>query len=109
MALHVTYTNRMGYCYLKSQDGTKTWKLWFCHANALCAIIYFYRKKEDGKRQDFVQLHTFFVDNQHAERCIKDGLLNNYYGFTFYAKEMSDRMWKLVKIMTKNGIKVTIK
>lgn len=109
MALHVSYKNRMGYCYLKSMDGTKTWKIWFCHANALCAMMYFYRKQEDGKLHDMVQLNNFLLDVQHAKRCIQGGAFKDYYGFTFFANELTPNMWKLVKIMAKSGIKVIIK
>lgn len=106
--LNVSYKNRIGYYTLKSQDGQNKWKIWFCHANALCAMMYFYNEKKDGKKTPMVQLHSFFVDLEHAKRCIKNDTFHDCSNFHFYAKEMDDRMWKLVKIMTKNGIKVTI-
>lgn len=49
MALHVNYKNRMGYCYLHSRgDENRKWKVWFCHANALCALMYFYRDEDNN-------------------------------------------------------------
>ena len=107
MALHVNYKNRMGYCYLHSRgDENRKWKVWFCHANALCALMYFYR---DEDKANMAQLNAFFVDVKHAERCIKDGIFGNYSGFVFFAKELTSDMWKLIKKMTENGIKVTIR
>ena len=106
--LNVSYKNRIGYCTLTSQDKQNKWKLWFCHANALCALIYFYRKVEEGKREDYVQLHTFYADVKHLEKCIKAGYLSDYSNFHFYAKNMDKKHWEMIKTMTKNGIKVTI-
>lgn len=109
MALHVNYKNRMGYCYVSNVDGTRKAKIWFCHANALCAIMNFYKAEEDGKKVDMVRLHSFLLDLGHAKNCIKADLFKDYSGFTFFAKELTDEMWKLIKMMTKHGIKVTIK
>lgn len=107
--LNVSYKNRIGYYTLTSQDGQTKWKIWICHANALCAMMYFYNDiDKDGKKTPMVQLHNFFVDLEHAKRCIKNDTFHDCSNFHFYAKEMDDRMWRLVKIMTKNGIKVTI-
>lgn len=103
--LNVSYVNRMGYCTLKDENDKPKWKIWFCHANCLCAMMYFYK---DENKVDMVQLHMFFNDVQHAKRCIEDNIFERYCNFHFYAKEMDERMWKLVKVMTKNGIKVTI-
>jgi hypothetical protein len=76
--------------------------------NGLCAMMYFYNEIRDGKKTPMAQLHSFFNDLEHAKRCIKDDFFDGYSNFHFYAKEMSDRMWNLIKLMTKNGIKVTI-
>lgn len=110
MALHVNYKNRLGYFKKQSLDG-KWRKVWFCRANALCSMMYFYREEKDGKRHDMVQLWGFFADVKHAERCIKDGFFRDCKDFTFDAKECEDltNIWKLIKVLTKNGIKVTIK
>lgn len=105
MALHVSYKNRMGYCYCDNVDRTRKVKIWFCHANCLCAMMNFY-KDENGKAN---RLHSFLLDIGHAKNCIKAGLFKDYSGFTFFAKELTDEMWRLIKMMTKNGIKVTIK
>lgn len=106
MSVNVSYVNRIGYCTLK--QGENKFKIWFCHMNGLCAMMYFYNKVEDGKKVPTERLHAFFNDVEHAKRCIKDDFFADYSNFHFYAKEMDDRMWKLVKIMTKHGIKVTI-
>lgn len=107
MALHVDFENRIGYYTLHSQDGSKKWKIWFCHANALCAEIYFY-KDENG--EEMANLHSFFGDVEHLRRCAKAGLLTNYgAGVTLYAKEMNNDLWKMARIFAENGIKVTIK
>lgn len=109
MALHVNYKNRMGYCYCDNVDRTRKVKIWFCHANALCAMMNFYKAEEDGKKVDMARLHSFLLDLGHAKNCIKADLFKDYSGFTFYAKELTDEMWRLIKMMTKHGIKVTIK
>lgn len=103
--LNVSYKNRMGYCTMKDNEGNPKWKIWFCHANALCAMMYFYKDEKEGQ---MVQLHGFFDDVKHAKRCIENGIFDQYCRFHFYAKEMDDRMWGMVKAMTKHGIKVTI-
>lgn len=107
MALQVDFKNRIGYYTLHSQDGTKKWKIWLCHANALCAEIYFY-KDENGK--EVANLHCFFADIEHLKRCAKDGLLDHYKaGITLYSKEMDNDLWKMARIFAESGIKVTIK
>ena len=108
MAVNVSYKNRMGYCTLT--QGENKFKIWFCHANCLCAMMCFYDKKEeDGTKTPMAQLHCFFADMEHARRCLKDDLFKEYSNFTFYAKELDDRMWKFIKLLTKHGHKVTIK
>lgn len=110
MPLNVSYKNRIGY-YTDTQeiDGKKyKYKMWFCHANALCAIMYFYNKEEDGKKVPMVQLHGFFADLNHAKRCIKDGYFSGCSNFHFKAKEMDKGLWAMVKYMAEQGIKVTI-
>lgn len=109
MALRVNYKTRYGYYLDKSADG-KTRKVWFCRANALCAMINFYREEKEGKRVDMVQLCGFFADKRHAKACIEDGFFNRNTGFTFFAKELDNaNIWELIKLLTKHGIKVTIK
>lgn len=52
----------------------------------------------------------FFGDLVHARNCIKDAdFFKNCTGFTFFANELTPDMWKLVKMMSKNGIQVTLK
>lgn len=113
MALRVNYKNRYGFYTqtYKTSQGERKYKVWFCRANCTCAMIHFYRKEEDGKMTDYCDLAGFFLDLKHAERCVADGFFNRCKGFTFVAKEIADspEMWKLIKVLTKNGIKVTIK
>lgn len=106
MSVNVSYVNRIGYCTLK--QGENKFKIWFCHMNGLCAMMYFYNEVEDGKKTPMVQLYAFFSDLTHAKRCIKNDFFADHSNFHFYAKEMDNEMWKLVKIMTNHGIKVTI-
>lgn len=106
MALNVSYKNRIGYYTLT--QGENKFKIYFCHANALCAEMYFYTDKESGKKR--VQLYSFYVDLQHLKNCAKDGLLDHYgNGITLFAKEMDKDLWEMVKIFAKNGISVKIK
>lgn len=98
----------MGYYIIRWDN--KDYKVWFCHANALCAMLHFYKDEKDGKKVDMVQLLGFFADIKHAKACLADDIFRNCRCFTFFAKEMNPNMWKLVKLMTtKYGIKITIK
>ena len=106
MSVNVSYVNRIGYCTLK--QGENKLKIWFCHMNGLCAMMYFYNKVEDGKKVPMAQLYAFFSDVEHAKKCIKNDFFADHSNFHFSAKEMDNEMWKLVKIMTNHGIKVTI-
>lgn len=106
MPANVSYVNRIGYCTLTQRENK--FKIWFCHMNGLCAMIYFYNKIEDGKRIPMVQPLAFLCDVGHAKRCIKNDFFADYSNFHFYAKEMDDRMWSFIKLLTKHGIKVTI-
>ena len=108
MALRVDFNNRFGYCLVPTVNGKKT-KVWLCGANCLWAQINFYRKEEDGKRVDMTQLCGFICDVAHLKRCLKNGVHLNYDGLTFFAEKMDAELWKAVKVLTENGIKVTIK
>ena len=70
MSVNVSYVNRIGYCTLK--QGENKFKIWFCHMNGLCAMMYFYNEVEDGKKIQMVHLHAFFSDLTHAKRCINN-------------------------------------
>lgn len=114
MALHVNYKNRYGFYTqtLKTAQGEKSYKVWFCRANCTCAMIHFYKREdEQGKMATYCDLGGWFNDLKHAERCIADGFFAHCKGFTFLAKEMaSDKeIWGLIKLLVKHGIKVTIK
>ena len=107
MALNVSYKNRIGKFTLK--DGDKKYTLHLCHANALCAIMYFYDEvREDGKHK-MVQLWSWFADLKHAENCLKDErFFEGCDNFKFNAKEMNKDLWKLVQMLVKAGKRVTI-
>ena len=104
--LNVSYENRIGYY-------TRTWnvndyKVWFCHANCLCAEVHFYKDEND---RDMVSLQGFYADIQHLKNCFKDKSMKLYgdcKDFHFYAKELDKELWKMIQLLTKNGIKVTI-
>ena len=104
MALHVDFTmkSRVGYY----RNGKR--KIWLCSANALWAEMNFYAVTEDEKLVQKVQLCGFIADTEHLKRCIKAGIIH-YQGLTIFASKMNADMWKAVKMLTKNGIKVTIK
>lgn len=107
MALNVDFKkcNRIGY-YTTLQNGRK-FKIWLCPANALCAEIHFY-KDENGEEK--AHLYSFFGDIQHVKNCAKNGHLTGYHsGVTLYAKMINNELWKMVRIFSENGIKVTIK
>lgn len=109
--IRVNYKNRIGY-FTKTEErenGKKKFKIWLCHANCLLAEMYFYNKKDDdGKVTPMAQIWGFFLDVPHAERCIDDGSYEGCSNFHFFQKEMNPDLWKLVKLMTSKGIKVTI-
>lgn len=110
MPLTVNYKNRIGYYTETRTVGniTRKYKIWLCHANALCAMMYFYTTEEEGKKNKMVQLCGFFDDTTHAKRCIQDGFFKDCSGFHLRAKQMDSRHWKLAELLTRNGIKVTI-
>lgn len=105
--LNVSYDNRMGHFTLT--QGENKYQVWFCHANALCAMMYFYNETDkDGNKREMVQLYAFFNDMDHAKRCVKDNFFADCSDFHFVAKELNSQMWRLVKLLADNGIKVTI-
>lgn len=108
MAIRVDYKKRMGYYLAPTSNGKKA-KVWLCEANCLWAEMNFYRKEEEGKRTDMAQLCGFFMDIAHLNRCLKNGVRLNFHGLTFFAEQMDSEVWKAVKVLTENGIKVTIK
>lgn len=107
MPLSVSYKNRIGYytCTDKLDEKERKGKIWICHANCLCAFMYFYKETTGA---NMAQLMGFCVDIQHVKNLIKDDWFAPCSNFHFRAKEMDADLWKLVKLMTKHGIKVTI-
>lgn len=106
MPLHVDYAmkNRIGYY---RQEKTNR-KIWLCSSNSLWAEINFYAEQEDNQRIQMAQLCGFIADVEHLKRCLKSGILH-YKGLTIFSSKMDAEMWKAVKVLTENGIKVTIK
>ena len=109
MALIVDFKTetRMGYYYVAKGNGKRT-KVWLCSANCTWAEIYFYNKVEDGRQATMTQLCGFICDLKHLERWLKNTQAP-YDGLTFFACKMDAELWKAVKILTENGVKVTIK
>lgn len=101
--LNVSYENRIGYCTLT--QGEDEFRIDFCHANCLCAMMYFY-KEEDGT--EMVRVHCFFADLAHAKRCIDGGVLEGHDDFHFVKKEMDRSMMAFARHLEKRGFKVTI-
>lgn len=104
MALQVDVKHPIG-CYTHKFGQHKSKNL-ICPANALCAMVHKYDHPAHGTTID---LCGFFADIQHAKKCIENGYFSQCSGITFYAKALDNNHWKLIKVMTKNGIKVTIK
>ena len=106
MAVNVSYKNRIGYYTLV--QGENKFKVWFCHANALCAEMYFYKDSEGVNRAQF---YSFYANIQHVKNCAKSDLIKGLYskGVTLFAKEMDKDLWEMAKIFAENGVKVTIK
>lgn len=106
--LNVSYKNKIGH-FTQTQtteDGTTKFRIDICHANCLCAMMYFYT---DSKGDKMAQVVSFFIDLGHFKNCIKDGMLNNWNNFVFNAKECNAEMWKLIRLLADNGKKITIK
>lgn len=103
--LQVDFKDKIGYYTMVGTD-RKTYKIHFCRANALCAMIYFYKDEKGEKQAD---LAGFFGDIKHAERCIKTNYFKHCGRFRFYAKSLDKDLWKLIQIMVENGIEIKIK
>lgn len=107
MPLNVSYKNRIGYYTQEDrlEDIVQKRKVWICHANALCAFMYFY-KDENGVCM--AQLMGFCANLEHVKRLIEDDWFAPCSNFHFRAKEMNAELWKMVKLLAKAGIKVTV-
>ena len=62
--LQVDFKDKIGYYTMVGTD-RKLYKIHFCRANALCAMIYFYKDEKGEKQAD---LAGFFGDIKHAEK-----------------------------------------
>ena len=105
--LNVSYTNKIGSATLTQTSirGTEKYRLDICHANCLCALMYFYTDPQKGEQ---AQLHAFFLDIKHLKACIKNGVLDGLDSFIFNAAEMNSDLWKMVRALSEAGKTVTI-
>lgn len=106
--LNVSYKNKIGHFTQTEnrEDGVRKFRIDICHANCLCAMMYFYKNAEG---ENIAQVVSFFTDIKHVKRCIKDGMFNHWSNFVFNAKECDAEMWKFIRLLANNGKKVTIK
>lgn len=104
MPLQVDFKHPIG--HYTHKFGQHKIKNLICPANALCGMVHKYDHPAHGA---MIDLAGFFADLKHAEKCIKAGYFSQCTGITFYAKALDKDHWKLIQLMTKNGIKVTIK
>lgn len=103
--LNVNYKDVIGTYTLTQEE--KKFKITLCGCNALWAEMYFYI---DDKGEKMVQLYSFIYDVAHLKRCVKNTeIYKDADKFVFNAKNMDDRMWKAVRIISNMGKKVTIK
>lgn len=101
--LNVSYKNKIGRYTLTQTNahGTQKFRIDICHANCLCAMMYF--------TEDTAQVISFFHDLTHAKNCIKNNVLDGSDNFIFNAKQLNSEMWKLIRLLADNGKKITIK
>lgn len=106
--LNVSYENRIGYYTLVEQhpDGERKFKIWLCHANCLCAMMYF----SDENDTHTAMLHMFLADMQHFRNILKSfpKMLDGVNDFHFNAKELNNDLWALVRKLAGLGKKITI-
>lgn len=101
--LNVSYKNKIGHYTVtrNTADGTRKFRIDICHANCLCAMMFF--------TEDTAQVNCFFTDIKHAKACIKNGVLEDADNFVFSAQQCDNEMWKLIRLLADNGKKITIK
>lgn len=106
--LNVSYINKIGYYTLtqNSVDGTRKFRIDICHANCLCALMYFYTA-EDGSKM--AQVNGFCVDIKHLKALLKNDFFAGADNFVFRAKEMNSDLWNMVRVLANNGKKISIK
>lgn len=97
MALTWQWDKRAGFALEPSTDErVEAFKFNLYHGNAYAILIW---EASDGS----YQLNSFFVDRQHAERCLKDGMYSNA---TFHLWGKGDATVKLAQTITKYRISV---
>lgn len=106
--LNVSYKNKIGHFTATQKHGEQvhTFRVDICHANALCAMMYFYT---DNNGEKMAQLVSFFADIAHVKNCLKDNVLAEWDKFVFNAKQCDTQIWKLIRLLADNGKQVTIK
>ena len=88
------------------REGVKRFKVNICSANALCAFIT--KFVEDGVKYN--HLWSFFADKGHAQRCIKNGWLEDSGGGKVVSARLNvayQESRTLLPILCRGGIKVT--
>lgn len=105
--LNVSYQNKIGHYTQKdhTSEGYKEYRIDICHANCLCALMYFFTD-ENGEKMS--RVHGFFTDTKHLKKCIANSLFDNCDDFVFNSSEMSSEIWSMVKVLVGAGKKVNI-
>lgn len=102
--LHVNYKVKYGEIRYKHRDDRQIVKIDIHSANALCAFVYHYTKKDGTK---MAQLVSFFADEPHIKRCEKKFESHDCLDF-FYGDITSVKLnlyYKESKILLKHFVK----
>lgn len=101
--LHVDYTTKYGFYMqtIKYGGKTETYRIDLCSANCLWAEMDF--------DNETPRLAGFASDIEHLKRCITAGVLDNCDYYTFYMEELTNDLWKAIKILARNGKQVLIR
>lgn len=88
MSLNWQWKEKRGWMESEHLKEFPEWKCWLYHGNALMILL--------NETENQWQMHGFFVDNEHAKRCLDDGM---YKDCTFHLyKHKSNK--KLAKLLT---------
>ena len=90
MSLNWQWNAKKGYVTSDNLAECPNWKCWLYHGNALMILI---DEHEDGKQW---QMHSFFVDNEHAKRCLEDGIFTKDHVFHLYRDKSNKKLAKLL-------------
>ena len=64
------------------------WKCWMYHGNALMILL--------DERENEWQMHAFFVDAEHAKRCLEDKIFSKDTVFHLYRHKSNKKLAKLL-------------